>query len=78
MSSTLHTSVAVVAPDGSLRLDHLPFPSGQQLVVEYRPSHIEIRPATAAREPSYPLRGTPVRYERPMDPVAESDWDVLQ
>jgi hypothetical protein len=26
----------------------------------------------------YPLRGTPYRYDRPTDPVAEEDWESLR
>jgi hypothetical protein len=26
----------------------------------------------------YPLRGKPVQYQEPFEPVATSDWDVLK
>ena len=26
----------------------------------------------------YPLRGTPVHYEQPTEPVAESEWETLK
>ncbi len=26
----------------------------------------------------YPLRGTPVSYEEPTEPVAETDWETLK
>jgi hypothetical protein len=29
-------------------------------------------------ESPYPLRGTPIRYDDPMEPVAEADWDALK
>jgi hypothetical protein len=29
-------------------------------------------------QPCYPLRGSVVRYERPTEPVAETDWEVLR
>jgi hypothetical protein len=26
----------------------------------------------------YPLHGTPLRYDRPTDPVAEEDWEAMK
>jgi hypothetical protein len=26
----------------------------------------------------FPLRGVPIAYDRPTDPVAEEDWDALR
>lgn len=26
----------------------------------------------------YPLRGTPLRYQNPLEPVAEQEWEVFQ
>ena len=34
-----------------------------------------LKPETATR---YPLRGTPVHYEDPTEPVAESEWETLK
>jgi len=31
-----------------------------------------------AKDERYPLRGTPIRYEEPTEPVALDDWDVLK
>jgi YgiT-type zinc finger domain-containing protein len=33
--------------------------------------------ATDDVERSYPLRGAPIRYDDPTEPVAENDWEAL-
>ncbi|BBC26424.1 MULTISPECIES: hypothetical protein [unclassified Pseudanabaena] len=32
---------------------------------------------TSSQSKSYPLRGLPIEYIDPMEPVAVADWDVL-
>lgn len=56
--------------DGSLTLNHLPFEAGEE---------VEVIVARNPRDPRrYPLRGTPLHYERPFEPVAEGEWEALQ
>lgn len=64
---------ATVGEDKSLWLKRVPFRAGDavEVIVLAAP---ERRPS----ESSYPLRGTPIRYDDPMAPVAESDWDALK
>ena len=57
----------VVKEDGKLMLDHLPFAQGDSLQVFMAVT----QPASAVR---YSLRGTVLKYERPLDPVADEDW----
>src|SRR5438309_2597990 len=57
----------VVQEDGKLTLDHLPFAQGDSLQVFIAACN----PVSSER---YPLRGTVLKYERPLDPVAEEDW----
>ncbi|HEX8362907.1 MAG TPA: hypothetical protein VF613_22480 [Longimicrobium sp.] len=61
-----------VEPDGTLKLDNLPFQPGEQVEVivlaEERHGHDGHR---------YPLRGKPLIYEDPAAPVAEADWQTL-
>ena len=66
-----HRIEAVLTEDGKLSLDHLPFRAGQAVEVILLPVS---RPAPAAP----PLRGAVLRYDRPTDPVGESDWDAEQ
>lgn len=68
-----HRTEVVLTEDGKLSLDRLPFRAGQALEVIVRPV-----PAPAMAPDTHPLRGSVVRYDRPTDPVAESDWGVLQ
>lgn len=56
--------------DGILTLENLPFHAGdtvEVIVLERKRSVDNLNP--------YPLRGTPSTYIRPMDPVAEEDWN---
>jgi hypothetical protein len=63
---------ATLSEDRALRLEDLPFPAGAAVEVT-----IVERPRPRAGEDRYPLHGTPIRYERPTDPV-EEEWDALQ
>ena len=66
-----HRIEAVLAEDGKLSLERLPFQAGQ--VVE-----IIVLPVNRTTTPSEVLRGTVLRYDRPTDPVAEADWSALR
>jgi hypothetical protein len=59
---------AKVAADGSLRITHLPLPSGQAVEVIILVQ--EMLPKT------YSLRGQKVIYIEPFEPVAEDDWSA--
>ncbi len=64
---------ATVSDDKSLVLKKVPFRAGDTVEV--------IVLEASERQPEknlYPLRGTPIRYDDPTDPVAESDWEVLK
>ena len=62
---------ATIAQDGTLTLKGLPFRAGERVEVIVLQSS---QPANGANR--YPLRGTPVRYDEPTAPVAESDWEA--
>lgn len=64
-----HRVKATVDQDGTLTLRDLPFHAGETVEVI-----ILAQPSPPARR--YPLRGTPVRYDRPTEPVAEEDWEA--
>lgn len=62
-----------VSPDGSLKLENLPFQPGEEVEV------IVLAEERRAREERhYPLRGKPLVYEDPTAPVADSDWQALR
>jgi hypothetical protein len=67
-----HRTKAIVAENGSLTIDRLPFPAGKSVEVVVFPANDE-----TGREQRYPLLGTPVQFENPTAPVAESDWEIL-
>ncbi|RME38919.1 MAG: hypothetical protein D6793_01935 [Thermoflexia bacterium] len=62
----------VVSPERVLVVRGVPFRPGErvEVIVLSRPS--------GPRKGRYPLRGRPIRYERPFDSVAEQDWLVLR
>lgn len=66
-----HRIETTLTQDGTLTLNHLPFQAGEQVEVIVLP-HALPPPAQAAQ----PLRGTPVRYQEPLEPVAETDWET--
>jgi hypothetical protein len=57
---------------GDVHLKKLPFPAGEAVEVTVV--------AKVSRQPvsEFPLRGVPIKYDRPTDPVAEDDWDAVQ
>ena len=68
-----YKTAAKIEREGELRLLDLPFHAGDEVEV------ILLRRQTAhAGGNSYPLRGLPIRYEDPTEPVAEDDWEALQ
>jgi hypothetical protein len=66
-----HRTEAVLAQNGKLSLENLPFRAGQ--VVE-----VIVLPTTYPPPGDHPLRGMVVRNDRPTEPVAEADWEVLR
>jgi len=65
-----HREETVLSEDGKLILDHLPFRAGQAV-------EVFVLPVGAGKGPTDSLQGTVIRYDRPIDPVADADWDVL-
>jgi hypothetical protein len=63
----------VLTEDRTLTLDNLPFEAGDAVEVIILP-----RPAVSAGQEKYPLRGQPIRHDRPTDPVAEKEWDAAR
>ncbi len=52
----------------------------EALRIKLPPRPALVRPPSPTSETAarYPLRGTPVEYERPTDPVAESEWEATE
>ena len=62
-----------VSGDRTITLRDLPFQQGEEVEV------IVLAEARNARHADrYPLRGTPLRYEDPMAPVADMDWEATR
>ena len=65
-----HRIEKTLQQDGTLTLDGLPFHAGETVVVIVLPK------ATSRENVAYPLRGTPVTYTTPFEPVAADDWEA--
>ncbi len=62
---------AIMDEDGSLYIQNLPFRKGDKVSVRI------FLLSGKSEDKKYPLRGKPIRYPKPFEPVAENDWDVL-
>jgi hypothetical protein len=69
--STHHVEITL-AQDGTLTLDELPFRAGDTVEV------IILAHKSKPNGREYPLRGKPIKYVEPTDPVAQADWDAIQ
>lgn len=65
-------TAAVVDPERQVHLRGLPFDPGEEVEVVLQGRE---EPAGAER---YPLRGVPVRYDEPFEPVTAGDWDAVR
>jgi hypothetical protein len=61
----------IIQRDGTLTLRDLPLQAGEKVEVII----IVHPPATRPQHP-YPLRGLPITYIDPTEPIASSDWEA--
>lgn len=59
--------------DGTLTLHHLPFQAGESVEII-----VLVRSPQAQPAHRYPLRGAPIQYADPTEPVAQNDWEMEQ
>jgi hypothetical protein len=62
-----------VQQDGTLTLSNLPLHAGETVEVI-----ILVQPPFTMDRQRYPLRGVPVHYVDPTEPVAQEDWDAAK
>lgn len=65
---TFHAET-VVEKDGKLHLDHVPFSEGESV-------HVFVSSATTVTK--HPLKGSVLKYEQPLAPVAGEDWEAAK
>ena len=64
---------ATIFKDGMWTLNNLPVKAGESIEVI-----ILMQPHASAKRPKpYSLRRLPLKYEKPFEPVAESNWSLL-
>jgi hypothetical protein len=66
-----HRIETTLIQDGTLILDNLPFHAGETVEVIILG---QVVPVTG--HVPYGLRGTPVQYSQPTEPVAQEDWEA--
>ena len=73
---------AVLAEDGTLVLQGLPFQTGAavEVIILERSSYQQSETSTLSPDSNqYPLRGTVIRYDDPFEPaVPVEDWEALK
>lgn len=69
----VHRVEITINEDGTLTLNNIPFQAGDEVEVI-----ILERPPKPNDNNPYPLRGQPLQYDAPTEPVAENEWSVLQ
>jgi len=67
-----HHVEITLAQDGKLMLDEFAFSCWR-----YGRSHYP-GPSIKPNGREYPLRGQPIKYLKPTEPVAQVDWDAIQ
>ena len=77
-----HRVETTLTQNGTLTLEDLPFQAGEGVTVIVQPALLSVNPSSVnsvseSSQNRYPLRGTPVYYPNPTDPVAEQDWEAL-
>ena len=68
-----HRIETTIDQDGTLILNGIPFQAGDQVEVI-----ILQRPPKPNGDNPYPLRGQPLNYDVPIEPVAENEWNALR
>lgn len=69
----VHRVETTVGKDKTVLLKNVPFDVGESIeVVVFR------TPSKNNEDAPYPLRGTPVKYLDPTEPVMSGDWNVLR
>lgn len=58
--------------DGALTIEGLPFHAGETVEI------IIVPRVLPPQRSAYALRGTPVRYADPLEPVAAGDWEAAK
>lgn len=59
--------------DGTVTLEHLPFQAGDAIEII-----ILAQPASSQSARSESLRGLPLQYDQPFEPVAHDEWETLR
>jgi hypothetical protein len=69
----VYKAEATIEPDGSVKLPNLPFRPGERVEVTIAPHE-----SSARASGRYPLRGKPIHYINPTEPVAETEWEAAK
>lgn len=69
-----HRTEMTVGHDHAVTIQGLPFDEGQQVEVIVLPKQTPAKPNGDWRA----LRGSVIRYDHPVDPTSEDEWEALK
>jgi hypothetical protein len=64
---------ATIQKDGKLMVSNLPLQAGEAVEVI-----ILVQSSVVQRQNRYPLRGMPITYINPTEPVTEAEWEAAR
>ena len=74
-----HRVETVIRQDRTVVLKNLPFREGEPVeVLIFSCPPPSAQGKNSSEKDRYPLRGTPIKYLDPTEPVADGDWNVSQ
>jgi hypothetical protein len=76
-----HKIEAVLTEDGTLMLWGLPFHAGdavEVIILSAKTPQLQEAAPSQSETNLYPMRGKVIHYDDPTEPVALSDWELLQ
>ena len=74
-----HRVETVIRQDRTVVIKDLPFREGEPVeVLIFSCSSPSAHGENSSEKDRYPLRGTPIKYLDPTEPVADGDWGVSQ
>ena len=72
-----HRVETVIRQDRTVVIKNLPFREGEPVEILIFPcSFSSEQGENSSEKDRYPLRGTPIKYLDPTEPVADGDWSV--
>ena len=69
----VYKTETTLTKDATLTLSELPFRAGDRVEVI-----VLACPRPSPESATYPLRGQPIRFDQPLEPVGPEEWEAMQ